>query len=83
MYIYNVWAWHGPSINFGSASQVIQGRLESRLLSSQAFLHASEQISGKKQACHVAFDTGTGVIAGPKHIIDVLKQEGPTKEELQ
>lgn len=29
----------------------------------------------KKQACHVAFDTGTGVIAGPKHIIDVLKQE--------
>lgn len=25
--------------------------------------------------CHVAFDTGTGVLAGPRHMVEALKQE--------
>lgn len=28
-----------------------------------------------KATCHVAFDTGTGVLAGPRHMVEALKQE--------
>eukprot|EP00435_Cladocopium_sp_Y103_P041637 s104_g11.t1 len=28
-----------------------------------------------KAPCHVAFDTGTGVLAGPRHMVETLKQD--------
>ena len=32
-------------------------------------------LCAKKSGCHAAFDTGTGVIAGPKVMIDAIMQE--------
>ena len=33
------------------------------------------QRRGKGFTCHVAFDTGTGVLAGPRHMVEALKQD--------